>query len=332
MVRALTFLSLLAACGGALPVRGGDETTVLQATCVADADCPGGMVCEGCNGPHDAVCIPGCRTDSQCQARHVCRGPVQCTTCPCPPGWCELDPCRDIDGDGFAFTTDPTVTCSIPKNDCNDGNANVRPGATEWCSNGIDDDCDGKADSYDESCQRCVAESVSCVDGSECRPNRLGTTQCKAGCCASCPAIDVVRCSSTQWQVGSGLDGAGCLAQPKCIERASCPSSGQWLCGTNYASYRSACELQLMGATQLHVGSCQWNEGLPCNRADGGVQGTCPNAQYCRADATLGGRCTLLGACLVDADCPAGFTDTLCPDGKARVFTCERNACIARCD
>ncbi|MCA9773076.1 MAG: S8 family serine peptidase, partial [Myxococcales bacterium] len=48
----------------------------------------------------------------------------------CPGG------CYDLDGDGFAPFAD---VCGLV--DCDDGNADVYPGAPENCANGIDDDC-----------------------------------------------------------------------------------------------------------------------------------------------------------------------------------------------
>jgi len=48
---------------------------------------------------------------------------------------------EDADGDGFG------AAC-----DCNDSNAAVNPGAYENCSNGVDDDCNGLADSQDPEC------------------------------------------------------------------------------------------------------------------------------------------------------------------------------------
>jgi hypothetical protein len=58
---------------------------------------------------------------------------------------------RDADSDGFGTTTLTTQACSPPagyvtnSTDCNDGNAAVRPNATEVC-NTIDDDCDTAID------------------------------------------------------------------------------------------------------------------------------------------------------------------------------------------
>lgn len=63
----------------------------------------------------------------------------------------------DADGDGYGDASDSTIICDsilltgyvFDNADCNDANANINPGATEVCSNGIDDNCNGV---IDENC------------------------------------------------------------------------------------------------------------------------------------------------------------------------------------
>lgn len=60
--------------------------------------------------------------------------------------------CSDADGDGAGVGPDCWGT-----SDCDDGNPEVRPGASEVCGNGFDDDCDL---TVDDGCP-----GVACVDG-----------------------------------------------------------------------------------------------------------------------------------------------------------------------
>ena len=62
-----------------------------------------------------------------------------------------LDFFMDSDSDGYGDANQIIEACSVPggasenSDDCNDGSALVRPGATEFCNN-IDDNCDGYID------------------------------------------------------------------------------------------------------------------------------------------------------------------------------------------
>lgn len=328
---------VLSACGAdQLPTKGTENgRTVLTAACSGDDTCPAGMVCEGCNGANDAVCIPGCRTDAQCPARFVCRGPVTCLSCPCAPGWCELDPCRDVDGDGYAFTDDPSISCpGKQKGDCNEANKDQHPGAKELCANGADDDCDGRVDRQDPSCQMCTSDSLVCNDSSECGQTQPGQVKCEAGCCQSCPSISYPSCGTGKVAVGGGLDATtGCRVARVCVDSAQCQNSGyDAVCGVDYATYRNPCQAAQVGVAVLHRGGCRWDEGEACSTSQTGTQGTCGVNLYCRSDAEAGKRCTQLFTCRVDADCPAGATTPSCGEdaGVAR-WSCVSNQCVARC-
>ena len=58
----------------------------------------------------------------------------------------------DVDNDEFGVATDSIGTCSFTPpafyaanaDDCNDGDYNINPGATELCGNDVDEDCDGE--------------------------------------------------------------------------------------------------------------------------------------------------------------------------------------------
>lgn len=62
---------------------------------------------------------------------------------------------RDFDGDTYGFAATTTQACSAPSgyalasSDCDDNNANIKPGATEVCGDQKDNDCDT---AIDEDC------------------------------------------------------------------------------------------------------------------------------------------------------------------------------------
>jgi hypothetical protein len=56
--------------------------------------------------------------------------------------------CTDNDGDGYSVEGG-----SCGAMDCDDGNADVNPGALEVCGDNIDNNCNGSTDSMDAVCQ-----------------------------------------------------------------------------------------------------------------------------------------------------------------------------------
>ena len=57
----------------------------------------------------------------------------------------------DQDNDGYV----PNNNCNFGiMGDCDDLNANLNPGSSEICFNGLDDDCNGLVDEMDLSCPR----------------------------------------------------------------------------------------------------------------------------------------------------------------------------------
>ena len=71
--------------------------------------------------------------------------------------------CTDADGDGYCV-----------EDDCDDSDASVNPGASENCSDGIDNDCDGQVDSADSDCggTSCSPVGDQCSNNNDCCSNR----------------------------------------------------------------------------------------------------------------------------------------------------------------
>lgn len=330
MRRALGLLVVAAwsGCSGALPAQQHDVdagTDSLPTSCVADEQCPAGMVCEGCV-LGDKTCVPGCRVDAQCPANMVCSGKVLCTECPCPPGWCDLDPCRDVDGDGFVPTDDAAASCpGKQKGDCDDARAWIHPGAREVCATGLDEDCDGKTDARDDECRVCGSGQSSCSTSRNCG---LGWT-CERGCCETCAVPPQAVCDAGQCSLPGGVDpDTGCQRAPVCGACDACPSTRSPVCGFNGATYDNACLATAAGTQVLYAGECLSGEQTSCraNAFD------CLGNQYCRgADAGVG-LCTKLGHCAVDVDCAEAVRATvLCPNGSVAALACRDLRCAAVC-
>ena len=87
----------------------------------------------------------------------------------------------DSDGDGFGNEDSPLAACEVPSgyvdddNDCDDGDADVNPAATETC-NEVDDDCDGDTDEDAVDAETWYAD----LDGDGYGGSRFSTDACEA--------------------------------------------------------------------------------------------------------------------------------------------------------
>ncbi|MFM7812931.1 MAG: MopE-related protein, partial [Flavobacteriales bacterium] len=83
---------------------------------------------------------------------------------------------QDADGDGYGNAAVTTQACSAPtgyvsnSTDCNDGNSNVRPNATESCTTSVDDNCNGQ---INENC--CTVSASATTTSSSCVASANGS-------------------------------------------------------------------------------------------------------------------------------------------------------------
>ena len=83
----------------------------------------------------------------------------------------------DRDHDGYGGLEEPEVACSAPpghaasSDDCDDDDPDVHPGASEWCNDGLDTDCDLSAgDEAGCSWAECSCDCLCPCSGAECQP------------------------------------------------------------------------------------------------------------------------------------------------------------------
>lgn len=300
----------------------------VSAACTDDSKCPSGTVCGTTSDDCTKHCVPGCHRDDQC-ASGQCAPPPPCAGCGCDHGTC-------VGGSGCAADAEcPAGEVCEPGAGCAGPNACV-PGCHESSQCGKGQACDTSEVCLTCPCPgRCVSASCtlgvpSCATSRDCTWNR---TSCQGGCCKACLVPPSQPCSSTQCAYGGGIDGQGCSEGTLCGKCCAC-AGGPSVCATNYQTYL-ACEATCLGLSILHAGACLAYEGLEC-AWDGGSDGACPSGMYCRDPCPMCGsiqrlRCTQVGACAQDWDCPAGLSGPRCANGQQPSWSCVDHRCSASC-
>lgn len=135
----LVLLAFTWGCGSRTKLRLGHEQSLIA--CVGREDCDQSNRCA------PQLCVDGyCAYDTPV----TCGAPPACSSVACNPdtGACETTPLtEDWDGDGFLGPL-PGFRAGTPQScgdDCDDTNAQARPGGREICD-GVDNDCDGAID------------------------------------------------------------------------------------------------------------------------------------------------------------------------------------------
>lgn len=212
----------------------------------------------------------------------------------------------DADGDG-----------SFLPDDCNDANPAIRPGATELCGDGVDNDCDQARDCADDGCDgltcangaTCVAAAcaeTTCDDGLD--NNGVGGIDCFDPGCDLRPCLNGGTCreggcraASEAGLCGDGIDNDGddavdcsdlidCPMGAACDDKDPCTSSGTCDGAGHCTTTQLTCD---MPPTCFQTnGACEPDAGCPYAPAPGALCDDgrrCTTQDFCRDDGGCGG-------------------------------------------
>jgi hypothetical protein len=176
-------------CGaGTSCVKEGPEDYRCEPETCGNGSCDAGEDCTNCPGD----CISGSGGGGDCSDcfKGVCDGNCHPRkdgpNCPdCAPTWC----CGDGVCEGEENSGNCAIDCGAPP-ECGDGNCDAgedpcscpddcgAPSPTEtYCSDGVDNDCDGDVDCDDADCAGdpgcdCFEKKATCVSDADCCSNR----------------------------------------------------------------------------------------------------------------------------------------------------------------
>lgn len=122
-------------------------------------------------------------------------------TCDCDPGYdwqdatntCEEEHVQCVDEDTDTYYAIDPVNCP-EGDDCDDGNADVNPGAEEVCGDGVDNDCDGTEDGEDDDQDTYIDEACGGddCDDSNAEVHPGAEEVCGDGIDQDCSGSDIV--------------------------------------------------------------------------------------------------------------------------------------------
>ncbi len=266
-----------------------------------DNDCSGGDYCP-CNNPSyadadgdgykDPICGGNDCNDYNAAinpgATDICENGID-ENCFYGDATC---PCSDADGDGYG-NPGKTNCAKSAETDCNNNNANIYPGATEICGNGVDEDCSGADQPC--SCGNNVLDSGEACDNDPSSSTRTKSQSCPGGY-PSVTATCNSGCTGYDYTCGSCGDGVKNGDETGVDCGGACTTTAAEVCGD--------------GKDNNH--NCQIDEGcaVVVPASCGGVA----TEDVCNADES-----GYYNRVVADSSCPkteCSVATATCPNGK----------------
>ena len=330
----LAFALALAACGETAPVVTAAKLCDAPEDCPADKACIDGK-CVAATCESNAACPEGqrCLADGTCAAVE-CEVDADC----CPPGGraCTSH-CVSFECVGSACTSGQAKDCFIG---CHQGSASCDKGtwaacdaapvtATETCGDGIDNDCNGKADDPAQ-CQTCTPGATQACAG----PCGDGQQQCtEKGAWGACDAPTACTCkagdATTRPCGNCGVQEGACGPESIWVWSEECLGNGACTPGDEDKGTCGACGTQKRVCKE----DCSWGEFGTCESG-----GECtPNDTEKQSCGSCGSRTRTCGP-----DCTWGVYGTCvdgagCKNGQVQTKTCgqcgqQQSTCNAQCE
>jgi hypothetical protein len=144
-----------------------------------------------------STCAAFCTGDGDCGANDACYAPIF----------------EGLDAIGVCFCRDDDEDGACLVDDCDDRNPARRPGATETCGDGVDEDCDGQTD---EGCAVCTDADADghCRESGDCDDARPGVHPGAAEACGNGRDDDCDGQTDEGCDTCTDADGDGYCAGP----------------------------------------------------------------------------------------------------------------------